>query len=292
MFHRVLPDGSSSLARSEREYALSTSAFEACLGFVRDHYNVIDLSDLEGPGLLPSRPLLITFDDGWRDTLIHAAPVLQRFGFPALVFVVPEATSDDRNRWWADAIVKTLGDAGLARRLGAVLGLSDLDSHSFHARAAQLSPDDRWNLPGMDAETPDGLRQMLTEDDLESLPRCRLSLGAHGYTHGPLTCMQDPADEVRRSYAWLQSRGQHAKAMAFPHGAWTLALADTARASGFRFVFNSAPSLTKVPVLKGGENGWPSVIGRIHLPENDWTCDKGAISKPKLATFLFFRAAA
>ena len=44
-----------------------------------DHY-------LQGTPL-PSGAVLITFDDGYRDNLENAAPVLQKHGYPAVVFV-------------------------------------------------------------------------------------------------------------------------------------------------------------------------------------------------------------
>ncbi len=36
---------------------------------------------------LPPQAVLITFDDGYRDNLRNAAPVLQKYGYPAVVFV-------------------------------------------------------------------------------------------------------------------------------------------------------------------------------------------------------------
>jgi peptidoglycan/xylan/chitin deacetylase (PgdA/CDA1 family) len=36
---------------------------------------------------LPPRGVLISFDDGYRDNLENAAPVLQRYGYPAVIFV-------------------------------------------------------------------------------------------------------------------------------------------------------------------------------------------------------------
>jgi peptidoglycan/xylan/chitin deacetylase (PgdA/CDA1 family) len=48
------------------------------LADVRDHY-------LDGAPL-PGGAVLITFDDGYRDNLLNALPVLRRYGYPAVLF--------------------------------------------------------------------------------------------------------------------------------------------------------------------------------------------------------------
>jgi peptidoglycan/xylan/chitin deacetylase (PgdA/CDA1 family) len=48
------------------------------LDAVRDHY--------VGGAALPERAVLITFDDGYRDNLVNALPILRRHGFPAVLF--------------------------------------------------------------------------------------------------------------------------------------------------------------------------------------------------------------
>lgn len=42
----------------------------------------------EGEALLPRRPVVLTFDDGFRNLLDHAVPVLTEVGYQATVFVV------------------------------------------------------------------------------------------------------------------------------------------------------------------------------------------------------------
>jgi len=56
------------------------------LDAVLDHYA------LEKP--LPEKAVLITFDDGYRDTLENALPVLQKHGYPAVAFI-PVAYMED-----------------------------------------------------------------------------------------------------------------------------------------------------------------------------------------------------
>jgi peptidoglycan/xylan/chitin deacetylase (PgdA/CDA1 family) len=76
------------------EVATSPSVFANHLEFLRDNgYKPIDLNEAlevimvrrDGNG---NRPIVITFDDGYRDFYTHAFPLLMEHGFNATVFVV------------------------------------------------------------------------------------------------------------------------------------------------------------------------------------------------------------
>lgn len=51
-------------------------------------------------GRLPARAVAITFDDGYRDNLDVAVPLLERLGLPATFFLVPRLLSGDVDAWW------------------------------------------------------------------------------------------------------------------------------------------------------------------------------------------------
>lgn len=78
---------------SSLRYVVSLGDFEAQMASLqRWGYTTIPLSLLlkaltEGAAL-PPRPVVITFDDGYREVYTHALPILQRYGFTAAVFVV------------------------------------------------------------------------------------------------------------------------------------------------------------------------------------------------------------
>src|SRR5437868_11960773 len=93
MYHKVndLPNN---------RMSMPVSLFDEQMSHLRElGYQVVDLDAVlahygEGAAL-PERAVLITFDDGYRDNLVNAAPVLHRHGYPAVQFV-PIAYVGDR----------------------------------------------------------------------------------------------------------------------------------------------------------------------------------------------------
>jgi peptidoglycan/xylan/chitin deacetylase (PgdA/CDA1 family) len=48
---------------------------------------------------LPRKPVLVTFDDGYRNNLLHAVPLLKEMGVPATFFIPTGYIGDDRLLW-------------------------------------------------------------------------------------------------------------------------------------------------------------------------------------------------
>ncbi len=67
--------------------------FDEQMSYLKKHdYHTITPAELydslEGNAELPENPVLITFDDGYRDNYDNAYPILQKYGFKGTIFVI------------------------------------------------------------------------------------------------------------------------------------------------------------------------------------------------------------
>ncbi len=77
---------------------VGAAAFEEQMRFLREHkYNVISLKELanliKNKLPIPPKTVVITFDDGYKNNLTVALPVLKRYNLPATIFVAPTEIS-------------------------------------------------------------------------------------------------------------------------------------------------------------------------------------------------------
>jgi len=91
MYHRV----SASCVRGLERWCVSPADFEWQLQFLRSlgYYSVLSsdvVSARQGEHPMRGRPILLTFDDGYRDFYETAWPLLRRYGFDAEVFIVAD----------------------------------------------------------------------------------------------------------------------------------------------------------------------------------------------------------
>ncbi len=79
-------------------------AFEAQMAWLREHAAPVDLQTalriLDGSCPAPARPVLVTFDDAYRDDLYRVRPCCERLGIRPLVFTPTGFVGTVRRFWW------------------------------------------------------------------------------------------------------------------------------------------------------------------------------------------------
>jgi len=294
MFHRVLParlveDGAS-------QYAVSDALFRQCLRFFRRHYNPVGLDDVlaarEGARPLPPCALLVTFDDGWADNLAVAAPILAAEAIPAVVFVSSDPIADPALSWWQETLSAVLrqGRADIPtlwRALPDVPGGTDApaDLLSLLLRYGACPPEARLRALQPFEPADEGVRDMLTPEDLRTLAGAGIAIGAHGACHLPLTRISDPADDLRRSRQDIERLlGQPCLTLSFPHGRYSAAIAQDAKDMGYRLQFTSDPILNTLD-----HGTCTDLLGRIEITASQITDREGALSPHRMACWMFLR---
>lgn len=113
---------------AERRYCCSPARFEQQMRYlVQSGHSLVSLTELvasvNGRRPLPENAVAITFDDGFRCNYETAAPVLHRYGIPAMMFIVTgrvgetnewmSARSYPRRHLLAWSEIRELNDAGI-----------------------------------------------------------------------------------------------------------------------------------------------------------------------------------
>jgi peptidoglycan/xylan/chitin deacetylase (PgdA/CDA1 family) len=186
---------------------IRTSTFMSHCRLLRDTCHPISVDDLraalEGRSKLPDRPVLITFDDGYRSVFRYAAPILAALGLPAAVFVCSGPLADRRLLWF-DEVAARESDVAVER-------WKNVDYYTWRASCALTSP-----------VADDDMRALMTIDDLHALAQIPgIEIGGHTVWHPILAraSRDTQRDEVAHNLlALAEWTGRPIRAFAYPNG--------------------------------------------------------------------------
>lgn len=234
LYHRVTPMGDP-LAE-----AMPVATFEAQVKFLARNFRVEGLESLvaDPPRQFREPIVAITFDDGHRDVMDHAYPVLRRYGLPASVYVVTDC-ADGRALLWPEVVehlfretpaeyLPVNGSIAMSRdlplttraeRIAACAGVKEnlktlpdvLRQRAIEELARRLRVSDMTPVQGT----------LLGWDQLRFLAEQGWGIGSHSRRHPILTRLPeaDMVAEVVESKARLEAEiGRPIAAFAYPNG--------------------------------------------------------------------------
>ncbi len=232
--------------------------FAEHIDLIASTYCACTLTELVAATSTPRLSLAVTFDDGYRDNLHVAKPLLERHGVPASVFVVSGYVDSGVNFWW-DVLEQYRSAAALA----------DAELRALHRELQSLPHDERVMLlqrlvDGIDM--PSTERTTLTAPELVQLAAGDLvEVGAHTVTHPDLRQLDSGAqlDEMRAGREQLEEwLGRPVRGFAYPYGGvGTAAPGDV----GFEYACTSRYGAV-------GPETDPLLVPRLHV--EDWPADE------------------
>lgn len=107
------------------DLAVSPEVFDQQMRYLKDRRTPLAMDELVSrlqKGTLPGDAVGVTFDDGYRDNLVNAKPILERYGVPATVFVATGYVDRKMPFWWdelARMVLESPEPVEIVQRVGA-----------------------------------------------------------------------------------------------------------------------------------------------------------------------------
>ncbi|MEO1574316.1 MAG: polysaccharide deacetylase family protein [Pseudomonadota bacterium] len=208
--------------------------FASQLAVMKRWFNVLPLSEAierSSAGTLPPRTVCITFDDGYRDNVDIALPMLVDAGLHATFFIATGYLND--GIMWNDQVIHAvrhrgegawdLDDIGLGPRQITDMASRRALFDEIITHLKHREPGDRAAAARRLYQASEGPRErlMMTDEELVTLHRAGMAIGGHTVTHPILTRLSADAarDELSDGRARLQSlTGDAVPLFAYPNG--------------------------------------------------------------------------
>lgn len=246
---------------------VDADSFRLQLGWLLQRFEPTDLAGLErfGDGLWQNEkpPLLITFDDGYRNNLTVAAPILREAGAPAIFFLTTGYVGTTRVLWndevrarvfhWPELEIampfggrKPVPREPIARRAFGNRITRDCKQLPDEQRLAYLDLL-REKAPSVDCMDDLEVRAFMSWDEARDLAQMGFELGSHTVEHPILSqaTREKAFVELHESKAAMEREIQRpCRAIAYPNGTVrdvSDSVFEQARLVGYDWAFMTTP---------------------------------------------------
>lgn len=234
LYHRVLPEIVAS--NNSYSYSITTDMFSEHMRYISENFTPISLDELQHH-INHSRdkqlPVVITFDDGYKDTLEYAYPILKKYDIPATIYITTGFPERDVEIWWyeLDEICRMKNYIGFELdgkrlewnlgsaidRLRCVNEIGDILMTKDYSEQKRIMELARGTISPIDLN-----EHCLGWDEVKELDKDPLvTIGAHTHTHPVLSNLseQDAFDEILHSKKLLEEKLCHSiDHFAYPFG--------------------------------------------------------------------------
>ena len=230
MYHSVQDDPAAASLDQLGGIIHSAKVFQGQMEIIARHFTPATLeqilSFLKGEKGLPKRPVVVTFDDGYRDNFHVAKPILDKLGIPGVFYVAVDCIQHQSLPWPSRLrhIFLTGTAASWLDSRGTVwpLGTRDQRLQAFEeaskhcAKLAGQTQKDFLESVRCELHAPPltSNHDMMTWDELRALDCAGHTVGSHTVTHPNMAQIPPELAEVEFAESKLRLEGELGKPVA------------------------------------------------------------------------------
>jgi len=272
-FHRVVPEFSGERIWSNSYLEVTTGYLETVIQYYRSHgFDFLSMDDLINGGFERKKKFVVfTFDDGFRDNLTQALPVLEKHGVPMTIYITTDFPDKKTILWWNVVEDVILANAHLSfewfgERMEFPCSSPAEKNETFGMIHSLIQEGNELTLKEramkfcstFNTDPFASIRELAMDwDEVREMSRNKLvTIGAHSISHPVLSQLsaENSFDEMNRSKLRIeQETGKRVDHFAYPFGGMTEATGreyELAEKCGFR----TAVTLVSASVKKDHSN--------------------------------------
>lgn len=245
---------------SEFDLGVTVEKFEKQMRYLKRNFTVLSFSQavklLNTQDIWPRFPVLITFDDGYRDLYINAFPILERYNLPAMVFISTSLIGTGGFFWWDE--LRNLVENNYLEELKLALENSLSPEYDFEIEELKVLQDKKTFLDKLTSEfkklkgkyrdeflgklksllktekTDKG--EILSWDEIKKLRKAKIEFGSHTHNHYLLTLEDENTveEELKLSKNILeQNLREKIDFLSYPSGLHNSKVKESVKKTGY-----------------------------------------------------------
>ena len=223
----------------------NTVLFEKKIAYLKSRYNIISLNEFKdfifNGKKLPSKALLLTFDDGDYSLYTNALPILKKYNTAITLFIITGLIDTNLPFWW-DEIRYYFPKSEWLKQVAAVKKLSDKSRIEFINNLRKNSDKPIFNY------------RQLTTSELKELNAAGVSIANHSHTHPMFDkCELDQMkNELILSSSFLKKLNFDSDIFAYPNGNYSVESEQSIIDNGIKvcFLFDHKMNSQKINPLR------------------------------------------
>ncbi|MDP2812694.1 MAG: polysaccharide deacetylase family protein [bacterium] len=250
-FHSIYSEANKEelLVKAYPNLSMPLDQFEARIKYLIQHGHTFikskDLASIESKKL--RKPTILYFDDGFKDNLVNALPILKKYNIPAIIFISTSLINRQSILWTIKYRLFLFSQGRSDQDIA--LEIKRFKKQSFSDSQIELENIYQQNNFKINLEH---LNIFLSWLDIQELIKNGIEIGSHGLNHDNLLHLSEEhlRQELMESKRIIESKiSQPVIAFSFPYGRYNERVLRFAKECGYKLIVSAGSGLNDIASL-------------------------------------------